>query len=162
MAGPKRRVLAVAARTGRIGCVILVAGELKDWQISRIGARSSTQATRVLRRWMVQYQPDTMISEHPETATRKSNRQRGILAAFAAIGEEEDALNISVTREKRYRNIYAEAAALAGQYPLIREKLPDKPPIWMPEPRNMIYFEALAMARQVLEDPKPQGGLPGS
>lgn len=125
-------------------------GHLEDWQISRVGARSAKDAGAVLKRWIAQYQPDTIISENPDAAMRKAKRQRDILKTFCQIAENEPALNILVVRKKTHKNIYEEAAALIKRHPDIACKLPQKPSIWMPEPRNTIYFEALAMAQQVL------------
>lgn len=145
-----RRVLSLAARTGRIGCVYLMNGELKDWALSCKGSMSKENASEVFKQWIDHYSPDTIISENPDTATRKSSQQKTILKVFADIAEDSPALNILVSRQKTHKNIFVEAVALAERYPLIKDKVPKHPPIWMPEPRNTIYFEALAMAEQVL------------
>lgn len=70
--------------------------------------------------------------------------------AFLALADHE-ALNVEVIRQQQHANMYEEAAVLAKHYPQLRPWLPKQPPIWMPEPRNTVYFEALAMALQVLD-----------
>jgi len=146
----QERVLAVAAKTGRIACVLLRGGKLNDWNISRVGAKSPKQAGVVFKRWLEQFQPDTIISEDPKAAKRKSELQRDILRTFSKLAKKSPASNILVTRKKTHKNIYKQARALAKLHPAIAHKVPKQPPIWMPEPRDTAYFEALAMAEQVL------------
>ena len=43
------------------------------------------------------------------------------------------------------KNKYDAAAALAAEFPQIEPWLPRKRRAWEPEPRNIIYFEALAL-----------------
>lgn len=146
------RAIAVAAKTGRIGCVYLVSGILKDWQMSRKGAETEADAALTLRRWIVKYDPDTVISENPDSAGNKGDKQKGILGAWARIAEDTPLLNMLVVRAQKYQNIYVEAEQLAKKYPQIKNEVPTKPPIWMPEPRKTVLFEALSMADRVLAE----------
>lgn len=144
-------MLVLAAKTGRIGCVLLVDGVLKDWKISENGSKSGNAAVQVFRTWLADYQPDLVVSENPDTASRKGEKQRAILKVFADVAEELPLLNMVVARKRRFKNLYLEAAALAERHEAIAALVPSQPPIWLPQPRQMVYFEALALAESVME-----------
>ncbi len=118
--------------------------------MSRGGSKSPDHAAKVLTTWITRYRPDTVILEIPDTAKRKSDKQRAILSAFVRVAEDAPVLNIAVARQKTHRDMYLMAADLVTRHPQIKAKQPQKPKIWMPEPRETIYFEALGMAEQVL------------
>lgn len=145
-----QRVLAVAAKCGRIGCVFLDDGELVHWDISETGAASTDAAAEKLHEWLETYQPDCLISENPDTASRKAGKQIPILRTFAQIGEEQSLLNMIVPRHLTYPNLYVEAESLAEQFPDLKPCVPAKPQIWHNEPRQLVYFEALALVKQAL------------
>lgn len=143
------RVLAIAARTKRVGCVHLVDGKLVDWGYAEID--TVEEAVAKLYGWLETYKPNCLISENPETAFRKSGMQIPVLQAFVEIGKDQPVLNILLTRKKTHKNLYLEAESLAEKFPDITSRVPNKPPIWLPEHRNLVYFDALALANQVLE-----------
>ena len=58
-------------------------------------------------------------------------------------------LDIKLPRIQSYQNKYDEAKALVKLYPQTKGLLPKRPPIWMPEPRNMSYFEAVSLVEQL-------------
>jgi len=120
--------------------------------MSRKGAQSEDDAALTLRRWIVKYDPDTVISENPDSAKKKGDKQKGILAIWARIAEDMPLLNILVVRLQKHRNMYVEAKQLARKYPQIKNHVPVKPPIWMPEPRQTVIFEALSMADRALAE----------
>lgn len=143
------RVLAVAARTMHVGCVHLVDGKLADWGLAYV--RTTEEATAKLSNWLEIYKPDCLVTENPETEFRKSGKQIDILKAFVDIGREAPVLNLVQTRKKTHKNLYLQAASLAKQFPEIASRVPKKPPIWLPGHRNLVFFDALALAKQVLE-----------
>lgn len=151
MTAKPTRMLAVAAKTGQICCVLLVNGKLRDWRRSRKGSKSAKEAAIILHQWFEEYKPDIFVSENPDTAMRKGERQRRILKVFADIGEDQPCLNIVVPRKSRYKNHYEEAQAIGKRYPEIADLVPAMPPIWLPEPRAMIYFEALSLVGYVVD-----------
>jgi len=55
-----------------------------------------------------------------------------------------------VPRHLTYANLYVEAESLAEQFPDLKPCLPAKPQIWHNEPRQLVYFEALALLKQAL------------
>jgi len=150
MAAKARRILAVAARQDQLCALYMLGEKIEDWCASRQGGSSAGVAVLQLRRWYKTYQPEILISENPDTATRKGEKNINILKAIAAESKDYNAPNFLVTRQQRYKNLYEEAEALAERYPDLAPKLKEKPQIWESEPRDVIYFEALSMALQVL------------
>lgn len=144
-------MLAVAVRRDQACAVCLQGRKLKDWTVSHKAARSADDALEVLGRWMAIYRPEIVISQNPDSATRKSARNRAILRAIGRAIADEDVLDLLVTRTFAYDNIYEEAVAIVARYPELRHKLPTKPKIWETEPRRIIYFEALSLALHVLD-----------
>ena len=61
---------------------------------------------------------------------------------------KSSAVTVSLTREQNQPNKFAEAAALAERFPDLAAWLPRRPKLWEREPRNLVYFEALALAVQ--------------
>lgn len=152
--GCNTRVLAVAVATGRIACVFLIDGQLKDWRQSRIAALNTKTATRVVQSWIDDLGPDLLISEHPDTAHRKGRRAKAILQTIGEVFDAAEGLNVQLARTQGYQNKYEEAKALIKKYPELLPWLPLKPPIWLPEPRQTMYFEALSLVEQVTAKPK--------
>ncbi|WP_421726097.1 hypothetical protein [Bauldia sp.] len=54
-------------------------------------------------------------------------------------------------RIQRFANKYEKAAALAKQFPAIEPWVPTKPKLWQSEPRNCILFEALSLAKEIID-----------
>lgn len=140
-------MLSLAARTGRIGCILLDAGRPVFWAASESASATVETATDKLRDWVGEFEPDVLVSENPDTARRKGSAQKEILAAFCAMGEEMPLLNLVVRRERRFANFYLEIADLARRFPELAHIAPEKPPIWKKEPYWVISFEALALTQ---------------
>jgi LmbE family N-acetylglucosaminyl deacetylase len=147
---PRRhqRALAVAARTGRLGCIVVDDGDLVIWDTSEKGAGSPRRAAAKLRAWIAEYNPDVLVTENPDAAGRKHGQQVEILQTFLALGQELPLINLVVRRHRRFRNAYEEAADLASQFPDLALMVPKKPPIWGNEPYNLVLFEALVLMRE--------------
>ena len=143
------RRLAVAAETGVVAAVFLEDEKVLSWKMSRTAAKNPQSAARIVQTWITRFKPDHMIVEDPKTALRKGNNAKEILVTIATLFENSDGLDIKLPRIKSYQNKYDEAKALVKLYPQMQKVLPKRPPIWMPEPRNMSYFEALSLAHQL-------------
>jgi hypothetical protein len=143
-----QRVLSVAARTGRIACVVLDDGDLVIWDASEKAASSASEAAKKLRAWVQEFKPDVLITENPDATRKKRGVQIPILKAMASVGEDSALLNLVVRRTKRFRNAYIEAAHLGEQFPDLAHLVPKKPAIWQREPYNLACFEALALVRE--------------
>lgn len=148
MSARNQRALAVAARTGRLGCAVVDDGDLVIWDTSEKGAGSTGEAATKLRAWIAEYHPDVLVTENPDVPGRKHGRQVRILKTFAAVGQDLPILNLVVRRHRRFQNAYEEAADLAAQFPDLALMVPKKPPIWGNEPYNLVLFEALVLMRE--------------
>lgn len=143
------RKLAVSVATGRIAGVFLEENTVIATKTSRTAAGSTQNAARIIQSWINGFGPDHLIVEDPKTALRKGNHARALLQTIRALFDKADGLCITLSRVQSYQNKYEEAKALAARYPEIAHLLPQRPPIWRPEPRNMSYFEALSFVEQL-------------
>lgn len=147
---PVRRavILAVAVRASRVGYVLLVDGTVKDWRISE-GPAEATGAARVaMKKWIDQFDPDVIVLEDHHFATRKADKTRRIIKALYRTAKRSTALVAQVTRVQDYPNKFIEAKALARRFPELKPLVPSPHRIWEREPRNLVCFEALALADQ--------------
>jgi hypothetical protein len=138
-------VLAFAAATGRVGSVFLVGDRLVDWNISNKAAESGVEAAGHAQALINDLMPDAVVTEEMETA-HKGKHTLALIAAIARTAEHNHVLDVSVPREHRYPNKYAEADALVEQYPELAPWKPMKRRFYDNEPRNTVLFEALALA----------------
>ena len=151
-----RKLLAVAASSGKVGFVYLSRDDLLDWGLSRKASKNVDEAFKQATAWLTYYQPTLILTERIDEGTRKGKHTRSLIEA--ALGAA-NALNIkseSVVRRSRHANKYVEAAALAQEFPQLEPWLPRPRKIWEPEPRNVIYFEALALAKEWLKEDDPR------
>ncbi len=148
MVAKEQRSLVLALRGDQFCCLFMVGTQLEDWRSSRKGARSPQQAKAVLRAWFATYRPERIVLQHPRSMARKSSKKRAIVAALKRSAVSLGAKTTEVIRRQAHANIYEEAATLVQFYPQLKFLQPVKPPIWKVEPRNAIYFEALALALQ--------------
>lgn len=148
MASRNQRALAVAARSGRLGCVVVDDGNLVIWDTSEKGSNSPDEAAAKLHDWIAEFNPNVLVTENPDAPGRKRGQQLAILKRFDVIGQELPIVSLLVRRQQSFRNAYEEAADLARQYPDLAAMVPNKPPIWGNEPYNLILFEALVLARE--------------
>jgi hypothetical protein len=142
------RVLAIAAREGRIGCVIIDNRDLILWEGSECFSKTPEKAALKLQAWIDEFEPDVVVSEQPHTAGKKGRKLVKTLVAFAKIAEERPIIGLQIERKRPFRNIFEEAKALADEFPDLRGMVPEKPAIWIgSEPYSLVFFEALALVR---------------
>lgn len=143
-------VLSIAARSGRIAYVFFDGVELKAWSTSRIGSKNARAASAVVGSWIAQFIPDVIIVEDYRKATRKGRNTKAIIRAIENVAKKTSADVCVVNRKQMFKNNIAEARQFAKQYPELKAWVPNRPKLWESEPRNIIYFEALALAEQAL------------
>lgn len=142
------RILALAARHGRIGYVLLIDGKPKDWSLSCKGSKSPQNAATFADDWITMFDPDVVIIEDPSTAVRKNEKTKLLLAEMITVAEKSPSLVATPSRVQRFANKHLEACAWVTEFPQLHDKLPAKRRLWDPESRNLIYFEALALAQE--------------
>jgi len=152
MASNSPAVLSIAARSGRIAYVFFDGMELKAWSTSRKGSKNARAASAVVGSWIAQFVPDVIIVEDYRTATRKGRNTKAIIRAIENVAKNTSAGTCLVNRKQMFKNNIDEAREIAKQYPELKAWVPSKPKLWESEPRNIIYFEALALAKQALRD----------
>lgn len=143
------RILAFAAASGRVGSVLLIGDRLVDWHTSNKAADSGVEAAAYAQALINDLTPDVVVTEELETASHKGKHTLAIIAAIARTAEHNDLLDVSVPHKHRYPNKYAEADALAEQFPELAPWKPMKRRFYDNEPRNTVLFEALALAVQM-------------
>lgn len=151
MTRERPRVLSIAVAYRKLGYVCLIDGELKDWYCSQEAALSPTLGRSVLRLAIARLAPDLVVSEDPYFPSRKSGQSRDVLYSIAVELRDSTTPHRLVRRHQRYANKYEEAEALAERFPIIAPFLPKAPRIWQAEPGETIYFDALAMAVDVMD-----------
>ena len=140
-----RRVLGFAIGSGKIGFAYLVDGELMDWRLSIKASRSFDGAFKQALEWIIYYKPELVVFEEIDTSTRKGAHS---LSLIQAVESAANNANVEIARMPRPSigpNKYAGAAELAAEFPQIASWLPHPRRLWETEPRNIIYFEALAL-----------------
>lgn len=145
MTGKYVYVLSVAASATRIGYVFWIDGEPQVWNLSRAASRSPEAAYQHVRDWIDYFRPDLLITERPNSNTRKGARTQQLLDAVGKSAQDENIDWWYVDRLQPFENKYAEAEALAERFPALKDELPNKRRLWAEEPRRMIVFEALAI-----------------
>lgn len=150
------RVLSIAVATGRMACVLMVGGKLKDWRLSKKAARSSELAERQAQCWIRKFTPHVVVTEAVPARSTKSKKTRSLINAVSRASAARGVHDARVSRASKFKNKYEEARALANRFPDIEAWVPKKPKIWESEPRNTVYFEALTLALQVVDAPEPR------
>lgn len=140
------KVLAIAAASGRVGYVLFMGDELKDWQLSEKASESPVNAAELAIALIETYRPDVVVTERLTEHTRKGARTQEIITAIAHVADHADCRHIQRTRHQTYANKYDEAEALVGRFPEMLDQMPKRPRIWQSEPKGTIYFEALSLA----------------
>jgi hypothetical protein len=144
-------ILAIAAGTGRVGYAYFVGHRLMDWGLSGLASKSTKQAAAMTRKWIDLLHPDVVVTEAKDSPSRKGAATRQVIEAISKVAGEEHVNDVRVPRLQRYENKYEEADALAERFPEIAPWKPRRPRLWESEPRNMIYFEAIALALEIID-----------
>jgi len=141
------RVIAVAAATGRIGCVLLVGAKVTQCKMLRRSRLKSEIAARQVQVWIRNMHPEALVTEDVGFNSRKSKTTIRNIHAILDEGRNANLIVYPVLRKKRFKNKYEEAVALAKYHPDMVTYLPvQNRKCFDTEPRKLIYFEALSMA----------------
>lgn len=152
MAG-RQRVLAFAAAAQHVGYLLLEDMKGTAWGISRRASRGGADAAAWTADLIESLRPHVVITEKVMRSSKKGPRTKDVISAMTAVADRADLLNLEVARPHVHETKFEEASALAKSHPELAHLLPEERRIWDPEPRRMIYFEALALALAALGDP---------
>ena len=92
--------------------------------------------------------------------SKKGQKSRDLIGTVARTAEQNYLLDVSVKCPRPTHNKYEDAKALAERFPELLPWGPKKRRIWEPEPRNTIYFEALALALQIIDRGEGEAAIP--
>lgn len=149
-------VLAIAVAAGGAAYVFLSDGKLQDWGATVKHAKPGGDYIGFVQGRISELQPDIIVTEDVSAKPcRKGDRIKSIITDLAALASYNSVLDVSVPRLRIYPSKYEEAADLAAEYPELAGYLPvRKRRIFDFEPRGMIMFEALILAKTALNAPK--------
>jgi len=140
------RVIAIAAATGRIGCVLLVGSQVAECRLLRKSRLKTRDAARQTGLWIRLFEPEALVVENVGLRSRKSKRTIRNIHAIIDEGRKANLIVLTILRERQFRNKYDEAVALANQHPEMAKYLPARNrKCFDAEPRKLILFEALSM-----------------
>ena len=145
MRAAENRILVLAARYGRIAYVYIKNGQPKDWALSCKGYTTSKMAAGMTSEWIARFDPDVVIIEDPSMIKLKGRTTKARLRAMLRVAERSSALVAKTERFQHHKNAYVEAKALVEAYPQMAVRLPVRR-FYDPEPRELVFFEALALA----------------
>ena len=141
--------LAIAVSSGKIGYVFLTDGELRDWGLSSVAARSPEAAKAKVSHWIETYRPRLIVTEKLTLHTRKSGRTIRNINVVSDTAQKSDAHHVEFERLQNHDNKYQEADDLCRKYPVIENWKPRPRKPWESEPKTAVIFEALSLADQI-------------
>lgn len=148
------RVLSVAVSSGRVGYVLLEGTQLLDWSVTTTVSGKTTDLVAFVQELINTRKPDVVVTEKCDQDSRKGRRSRRLIASIAALASQNYVLDVQVPRPRIFRSKYEEAESAVGRHPDLIGYLPEKKRRFFEfEPRNMIIFEALALAEAVGNGP---------
>ena len=144
-----RSVLAIAVAAGGAAYVFLSDGQLQDWGTTVKHAKTGGDHIGFAQARISELQPEIVVTEDISAAQcRKGERVKRIISDLAALASYNGVLDVSVPRQRTYPSKYEEAAYLIAVHPELAGYLPkQKRRIFDFEPRGMIVFEALVLAK---------------
>ncbi|MFC6639893.1 hypothetical protein [Sulfitobacter sediminilitoris] len=146
----RRSVLAFAAASGRVAHVLVVQGTVKSVGMSRKASVGPKEARAYAARQIERFRPDNVITEKLLARSKKGAKTRRIIEALRSVAELADVESIAVVRGQAHANRFVEAQDLARRYPTLQPYLPKVRRLWDPEPKTLIYFEALSLIEATL------------
>jgi hypothetical protein len=148
------RVLSVAVATGRVGYVFLEGTKLLDWAVTTRISKKSSDLVGYLQELINTLKPDVVVTEKCDDDCRKGTRAKRLIASITELASHNYVLDVSVPRPRTFQSKYEEAENLVSRHPDLIGYLPEKKRRFFDfEPRNMIVFEALALAEAVIFGP---------
>jgi hypothetical protein len=148
------RVLSVAVATGRVGYVFLEGTKLLDRAVTTRVSRKSRDLVGYVQELINTLKPDVVVTEKCDDDCKKGSRARKLIASITELASHNYVLDVSVPRPRDFQSKYEEAESLVSRHPDLIGYLPEKKRRFYDfEPRNMIVFEALALAEAVIYGP---------
>jgi hypothetical protein len=145
----RRRVLAIAAHSGAIAWVLLIDDRIKARMVSQTASQPPTAARSFIRTAIAMHKPDFVVLENPNGKTRKKGMSIANLKIISHDLADQGIKHVLADRKHSFNDKYEEAQDLANRHPELRCELGRKPRRWEKDPKEMLFFEAVSMARVV-------------
>lgn len=98
--------------------------------------------------------PDVVVTEKCDKDCRKGSRSRQLIASIAKLASHNYVLDVQVARPRIFQSKYEEAESAVKRHSDLIGYLPEKKRrLFETEPRNMVVFDALALAEEVINGP---------
>lgn len=150
----KLKVLALAVASGRVGYVFLDGTQLRDWAITTRASGTTSDLVAFVQELINTLKPDVVVTERCDHGCRKGKRTRQLIGAIAELASHNYVLDITLPKPRGHASKYEEAKELVARHPDLIGYLPKrKRRIYERENRNMLIFEALALAEEVNNGP---------
>lgn len=144
------RVLAVAVSYRRVGYVLLDGTQLCDWAITTTVSGNASDLVGFVQELINTLKPDVVVTEKCGKACRKGEATKALIAAIAELASHKYVLDVAVPRPWRFASKFDEAQDAVARHPDLVGYLPKrKRRFYEYEDRNLIIFEALALAESV-------------
>jgi len=148
------KVLSVAVSSGRVSYVFLDGLQLVDWAVTTSVSGQATDLVAFVQDLINTLKPDVVVTEKCERGCKKGKRSRELIASIAQLASHNYVLDVQVPRPRVFQSKYEEAEAAVKRHPDLVGYLPKrKRRFYETEPRNMVVFEALALAEEVINGP---------
>ena len=151
------RVLSFAVASGRVGYVFLEGTQLLDWAVTTTVSGKTSDLGAFAQELINTLKPDVVVTEKCDHTCRKGKRTKRLITSVAELASHNYVRDIAVVRPRTFPSKYEEAQSAVKRHPDLIGYLPDrKRRFYEVEPRNMIVFEALALAEAVSLRPPDQ------
>jgi len=153
------RILAVEIRAARLGYAVLEAPK----QLRDFGAMlfpSSKTARRCIARLLRLYNPSVLVLHGAGSRYPRNMRSRKRTSRIARGEATKIAVPVALVSDRSFKSFferhscrdkYAVAATVARWFPVLAWRVPPMPRFYDPEPRQMIYFDSIALGLVYLE-----------
>jgi hypothetical protein len=148
------RVLSVAVSSGRVGYVLMEGTQLLDWAVTTTVSGKATDLVAFVQELINQFKPEVVVSEECGPDCKKGPRTKRLVTSIAELASHNYVLDVQVPRPRSFKSKYEQAADVVTRYPDLIGYLPKRKRRFFDfEPRNMIVFEALVLAEEVINGP---------
>ena len=147
-------ILAVAVASGRVGYVFLRGTQVQDWAVTTTVSGKTTDLVAFVQELINTLKPNVIVTERCDEDCRKGPNTRRLIQSIAQLASHNYVLDVAVTRPRPFQSRYEEAADAVTRHPDLIGYLPQqKWRFFETEPRNMVVFDALALAEAIRNGP---------
>jgi hypothetical protein len=149
-----KRILAIYPNSRGFGFALLEGTELLvDWGVVQTKFDKHRQCLSRIKRFIVQYRPDVLVTEDAQKNLNRGKRIRKLLTAIRQLVLKVDIKFKGVSRAQvqkyfqgpRRVTKHQMAVGIAERFPELSSRLPPTRKPWMSEDSRMAIFDAMAL-----------------